>query len=98
MRYLVRILCYGKDYSAMVPDLPGCGAAGDSIEEVRELITEAIGLHLDMMRRSGEKLPTPVRHVDLDMNDLEDGELCTWVEVKAPRFVTRKKRVVAGRM
>jgi predicted RNase H-like HicB family nuclease len=88
MRFLVRILEHGGDYSAMVPDLPGCVAAGDTVEEARRLIAEAIHLHIDMMRRSGEKVPEPARIVDLNIDQLEDGELCTWVEVK-PRGLGR---------
>ena len=83
MRFWVRIYQQGKDYSAMVPDLPGCVAAGDSVEEVRKLIAEAIHLHLDLMRQSGEKVPVPTRHLDIDVAELEAGEICTWVEIKA---------------
>lgn len=85
MRYLVRIYRQGDDYSAMVPDLPGCVAAGDSVEEVRDLIAEAIRLHIDLMRRSNEKVPEPARSIDLNVDELEEGELCTWVDVKPPR-------------
>jgi predicted RNase H-like HicB family nuclease len=38
----------------MVPDLPGCIAAGDTGEDVRHLIAEAIESHVDPMRKSGE--------------------------------------------
>jgi predicted RNase H-like HicB family nuclease len=88
MRWLVRI-CHHGDCSAMVPDLPGCVAAGSSLEETLELIKEAISLHIDMMRRSGEEVPTPAKVVDLDIEELEEGELCTWVEVDSQR-VRRK--------
>ena len=93
MRYWVRIYRHGKDYSAMVPDLPGCVAAGDSVEQVRELIAEAIPMHLDLMRRSGEKVPAPTRHVDLDVEKLEDEEICTWINIKKPLATRRKQRV-----
>jgi predicted RNase H-like HicB family nuclease len=69
----------------MVPDLPGCVAAGDSVEEALDLIAEAIPLHIEMMRRSGEKVPMPTKVVDLDVEELEEGELCTWVEVDSRR-------------
>lgn len=87
MKYLVHILPYKGDYSAMVPDLPGCIAAGGSIEEVRDLIAEAIGLHLDLMRQGGEPIPEPSQQVDLNLDELEEGELCTWVHVKEPHLV-----------
>ncbi len=50
-------------YSAYVPDLPGCVTSGDSEEEVRVLIGEAVALHLDSLRRHGETVPTPVTTV-----------------------------------
>lgn len=87
MKYRIHILPYHGDFSAMVPDLPGCIAAGSSIEEVRDLIAEAIGLHLDMMRQNGEPIPEPSQQVDLNVNDLEDGELCMWVQVKESQLV-----------
>jgi len=96
MRYWVRIYQQGKDYSAMAPDLPGCVAAGDSVEDVRELIADAIWLHLDLMRQSGEKVPAPSRHIDLDLTELEDGEMCTWVDVVAHKKPRRKQRVGGG--
>ena len=82
MRYLVKIYRHGDDYSAMVPDLPGCAAAADSIDEVRRLIAEAISLHRAMMRKNGERIPKPAKHFDLNVDDLEEEELCTWVDVK----------------
>jgi predicted RNase H-like HicB family nuclease len=92
MRYWVRVYRQGKDYSAMVPDLPGCVAAGDTLEEVLKLTAEAIPLHLDLMRESGEPVPAPTRHVDLDLAELEDGELSTWVEVKPSGRTTRRRQ------
>ena len=50
MRFLVGIYHADGNYSAMVPDLPGCVAAGDTVEEVRKLIAEGITLHLELMR------------------------------------------------
>lgn len=49
----------GSNYSAYVPDLPGCVAAGDTLEETVELIQEAIEFHLEGMREDGEAIPEP---------------------------------------
>ena len=46
-------------YSAYVPDLPGCVAAGDSIEEVEHLIREAVELHVTSLREHNEPIPPP---------------------------------------
>lgn len=59
MRYLIIIEKNGKGCSAYVPDLPGCVAAGDTEDEVRELICEGIRLHLKGMRETGDLIPEP---------------------------------------
>jgi predicted RNase H-like HicB family nuclease len=46
-------------FSAYVPDLPGCVACGDSQDEVRRLIEEAVSLHIDSLRNHGESVPAP---------------------------------------
>jgi len=46
--------------SAYVPDLPGCIAAGNTIEEVRILIAEAIEFHIEGLREDGEVVPLPI--------------------------------------
>ncbi|MEO8716739.1 MAG: type II toxin-antitoxin system HicB family antitoxin [Burkholderiales bacterium] len=48
---------------AYVPDLPGCVAVGDSIEDVRREIREAIEFHLDGMREDGSPIPEPSSRV-----------------------------------
>ena len=59
MEYLVIIEKGREGYGAYVPDLPGCVAAGESIDEVRQLIREAIPLHVGLMRERGEPIPAP---------------------------------------
>ena len=83
MRYLVKIYKYKNSYSAMAPDLPGCVAAASSVEKVRKLMAEAMGLHLEAMKRDGEKIPKPRKRVQLNAEEFEDDEICTWIEVKA---------------
>ena len=48
-----------RNFSAYVPDLPGCVATGKTRERVEKLIREAIGLHLEMMRQYNEPIPRP---------------------------------------
>jgi predicted RNase H-like HicB family nuclease len=57
--YLVVIEGSADSYSAYVPDLPGCVAAGDSPQEVEKLIREAIPLHIEGMRARGEPVAPP---------------------------------------
>jgi predicted RNase H-like HicB family nuclease len=46
-------------YSAYIPDLPGCVAAGATFDETDELIRGAIELHLESMREDGDSIPEP---------------------------------------
>ncbi len=58
MNYVV-VIERGMDgsFSAYVPDLPGCVSCGDSETEVRELIEEAVKLHIESLRSHGEPVP-----------------------------------------
>lgn len=60
MRYVVIIEKGTDSYGAYVPDLPGCVAVGETPEEARELIQEAILLHLESMREAGIAVPEPM--------------------------------------
>ena len=59
MQYLVVVEKGEAGYGAYVPDLPGCIAAGDTREEVLTLIREAVALHVEGLRESGEPVPPP---------------------------------------
>ena len=57
--YMVIYEWAGENYSAYVPDLPGCIACGDTVEETEELMKEAIELYLETLRDSGQPIPEP---------------------------------------
>ena len=59
MKYAVVIEKTPNNYSAYVPDLPGCIAAAETLREVETLIQEAVGYHLEMMREYGDPIPEP---------------------------------------
>lgn len=59
MNYAVVIERAGGNYSAYVPDLPGCVATGGTPEETRERLAEAIAMHLEGMREDGDPIPPP---------------------------------------
>lgn len=59
MRYAIIIERADTNYSAYVPDLPGCVATGASVEDVEEEIGEAIRLHLEGMVEDGQAVPQP---------------------------------------
>lgn len=58
-RYAVVIEQGPTSYGTYVPDLPGCVAVGETVDEVTELIREAIEFHLEGLRDSGEPIPEP---------------------------------------
>ena len=64
MRYAIVIENAGNNYSAYVPDLPGCVATGDTIGDVARSIREAIELHLDGLRADGAPIPSPSSRVE----------------------------------
>jgi predicted RNase H-like HicB family nuclease len=64
MEYIVIIEAGETSLGAYVPDLPGCVAVGGSREEVRELIREAIELHIESLRENGETVPEPHSFVE----------------------------------
>lgn len=57
MRYAIVVERAGANFSAYVPDLPGCVATGASLEEVEDSIRAAIRFHLDGLRE--DRLPVP---------------------------------------
>jgi predicted RNase H-like HicB family nuclease len=59
MRYAVVVEKAERNYSAYVPDLPGCVAAAETREELLDLIREAIDFHLEGLREAGEPIPEP---------------------------------------
>jgi predicted RNase H-like HicB family nuclease len=59
MRYAVVIERAESNFSAYVPDLPGCVTTGDTLEEVERNIREAIAFHLDGLRKDGLPIPVP---------------------------------------
>jgi len=59
MRYAVVIEKAEHNYSAYVPDLPGCVTTGDTIAETLRSIGEAIEFHLEGMQADGEAIPPP---------------------------------------
>jgi predicted RNase H-like HicB family nuclease len=57
------VLSQSDNYSAYVPDLPGCVATGSTPDEA-EAIREAIELYLDGMREDGTPVPLPSSRVE----------------------------------
>jgi predicted RNase H-like HicB family nuclease len=59
MKYAVLFEKTETGYSAHVPDLPGCVAAGATFEETASLMRKAIQMHLAGLQEDGEPIPAP---------------------------------------
>ncbi|MCC3405549.1 MAG: type II toxin-antitoxin system HicB family antitoxin [Microcoleus sp. PH2017_10_PVI_O_A] len=57
--YVVIFELAGANYSAYVPDLPGCISTGKTLEETENNIKEAIELYIDTLREDGQSIPEP---------------------------------------
>ena len=64
MRYAIVIEKAQGNFSAYVPDLPGCVATGATIDEIELRIREAIEFHLDGMREDGTPIPQSASRVE----------------------------------
>lgn len=64
MRYAIVIERAQNNYSAYVPDLPGCVATGATLEETEAKIREAIEFHLAGLREDGIPIPPPSSSVE----------------------------------
>ena len=64
MRYAIVIETAESNFSAYVPDLPGCIATGNSVEDTERSIREAIEFHLDGLREDNLPIPPASSRVD----------------------------------
>jgi len=64
MRYMVILEEGETSWGAYVPDLPGCVAVGETEEEVKGLIQEAIKFHLEDLTETGAQIPQPMSKSD----------------------------------
>jgi predicted RNase H-like HicB family nuclease len=64
MRYAVVIEKANGNYSAYVPDLPGCVATGDTVATAEREIREAIRFHIEGLKEDGLPVPQPTSSVE----------------------------------
>jgi len=75
MKYAIVIEKAENNYSAYVPDLPGCITTGKSLEETRRLMQEAIEFHIEGLRLHGDPVPRPT-------------SICEYIAIGAPEPAT----------
>ena len=64
MRYAVVIEGEPGDYSAYIPDLPGCTTVGDTIDEIMQEMQEAVQFHIEGLKEDRLPVPEPTTLVD----------------------------------
>ena len=64
MRYAIVIEKAVGNYSAYVPDLPGCVATADTVSELENDIREAIRFHIEGLKADGLSVPVPTAIAD----------------------------------
>ena len=69
MRFLAVFEKTETGYSAYIPDLPGCMAAGGTLDETRCLLQEGAGFHLQAMLRDNEVLPKPRDVIEVPVSE-----------------------------
>jgi len=64
LKYLIIIEKANKNYSAYLPDVPGCIATGKTIEETKKNMKEALDMHLEGLAEDGLTSPRPKAKAD----------------------------------
>ncbi len=91
MRYLVFFEQGDTNYSAYVPDLPVCIAVGDTLEETRKEISEAIKFHIECLQEDGEIVPKPISKLP---DQTPSGVSAEFVNIKADALKPKKQSIL----
>lgn len=80
-----------KNWSAFSPDVPGCGSLGDSVEETRDNMREALELYLAETAKAGEPIP-PAVATAVDFEEFDPGHqtkqyFVEWLRIALPQLV-----------
>ncbi|MGC1782494.1 MAG: type II toxin-antitoxin system HicB family antitoxin [Acidobacteriaceae bacterium] len=63
-KYIVIYERSATGWGAYVPDLPGLGVVGDTLEETKQLIREGIDFHIEGLRKDGDPVPPPSTFIE----------------------------------
>jgi predicted RNase H-like HicB family nuclease len=65
----------GSNFAGHAPDVPGCVSVGDTLDEMRTMMREALEFHLEGLAHDGLSIPEALTHqVDFRDQDFEDAE------------------------
>ena len=76
----------GSSYSVIVPDLPGCYSAGDTLDDAITMACEAIDAHCELLAEGGEALPAPKTLAEHQADAELAGAVWAVVEVPVERY------------
>jgi predicted RNase H-like HicB family nuclease len=82
----------GSDYGVSFPDFPGCVTAGASIDEAKDMASEALSGHVEMMREEGLDIPEPTSLEDI-LADPENRDAAAFLVVSLPPARSRTVRL-----
>lgn len=71
MRYPIVIEKAEGNYGAYSPDVPGCGTVGDTIEEVKQNLREALEFHFEGLLEEGLPIPKPTQNSGLECVEVQ---------------------------
>jgi predicted RNase H-like HicB family nuclease len=90
--YLIVYEKAADNWSAFSPDIPGCGSVGDTLEDTRTNVREAVELYLSELAKAGEPIPKAIAtSVNIDEFDPEHKTkqyFVEWLDVALPQTVS----------
>jgi predicted RNase H-like HicB family nuclease len=90
--YLVVYEKGDRNWSSFSPDIPGCGSLGDTVEETRVNMREAMELYLDETAKAREPIPdasaSSVNFAEFDPEHETKQYVVEWLEVTLPQFLS----------
>jgi predicted RNase H-like HicB family nuclease len=91
-KYMVVFEKGAKNWSAFSPEIPGCGSLGDTLDETRENMQDAIHVYLEETIKDGEPIPdavaTGVNIEEFDPNREAKQYVIEWLPVAIPKPLT----------
>jgi len=86
----------GSNFSGFAPDVPGCISSGDTLEEMRAMLTEALTFHLQGTAEDGDPIPDPhTTQIDFTDEDFEGVEyfVVEHLEIQTPDSINPVQRI-----
>lgn len=95
-QYLVVYAKSANNFSGFAPDISGCISSGDTLEEMRTMLTEALTFHLEGTAEDGDPIPESrtiqVEFTDADFEGVEYF-VVEHLSVKLPEIINSVQRI-----